>query len=52
MSELDHIIRQIPFVHLQQMLAGLDALDARSVGSGHWSLDIGHSSFRTGGASA
>ena len=28
MSELDHIISQIPFAHLEKMLAGLDALDA------------------------
>jgi hypothetical protein len=32
MSELDHIIRVIPFAHLTMMLAGLDALDARSLG--------------------
>ena len=34
MSELDHIIRVIPFAHLTMMLAGLDALDAVLPSSG------------------
>lgn len=32
MTELDYIISQIPFAHLSMMIAGLDALDARSPG--------------------